>query len=184
MSEFLWLDLETTGLDPDRDIVLEFAVVLVDDGPGGTWEELGSYQSVITPYEFAGCPPREIIAGADNIVQRMHTRNGLFAELENPELCCTIEEADAYLAALTPEGLPSLAGNSVHFDKTFLRRHMPEFHSRLSHRVFDVSTLVRAERTYGDKSEQAAKPIAHRALEDVRASIATARRFIERRFAR
>lgn len=184
MSEFLWLDLETTGLDPDRDIVLEFAVVLVDDGPGGTWEELGAYQSVITPYDFNGRTPGEIIGGVDEFVERMHTRNGLFVELDNPELCCSIEEADAYLAALVPEGLPSLAGNSVHFDKGFLRRHMPEFHGRLSHRVFDVSTLIRAERTYGDRNEQAAKPIAHRALPDVRASIATARRFIERRFPR
>ena len=183
MSEFIWLDLETTGLAPDCDIILEFAAGIANDGVGGDFHAIEIVQSVITPYEYAGRPAREILNGADPFVQRMHTVNGLFAELAKPDLCCTIEEADEYLAALAPDGKPSLAGNSVHFDLAFLKKHMPKFAARLSHRVFDVSTLLRAERTYGDSHAAIQVPAsAHRAREDVLASLETAGRFVGRRF--
>jgi oligoribonuclease (3'-5' exoribonuclease) len=117
-------------------------------------------------------------------VVEMHTRNGLLAELERPDLCASIQEADDYFAALVPDGLPSIAGNSVgSFDLQFLRKHMPKFAARLSHRVFDVSTLLRAERTYGDSIDQiSVKADGHRALADARASLATARAFMARRY--
>jgi oligoribonuclease len=181
MSEFIWLDLETTGLDPDRDIVLEFAAGIANDGPGGDFHAIEIVQSVITPYTFGGYSPA--LEAMDPFVRNMHTKNGLLAELERPELCCTIEEADEHLAALAPDGKPSLAGNSVHFDLAFIKKHMPRFAARLSHRVFDVSTLLRAERTYGDSHAAINVPAsAHRAREDVLASLETARRFVGRRF--
>ena len=183
MSEFIWLDLETTGLAPDREIVLEFAAGIANDGAGGDFTMIEIVQSVITPYHYSGRTREEIFAEMDPYVREMHTRNGLLAELKQPELCCTIEEADDYLAALAPDGKPSLAGNSVHFDLAFIKKHMPKFSARLSHRVYDVSTLLRAERTYGDSHAAIQVPAsAHRAREDVLASLETAGRFVGRRF--
>ena len=183
MSEFIWLDLETTGLDPDRDIILEFAAMIANDGRGGDFTPIEIHQSVVAPYFYGTRPAGVILAEMDPFVRNMHTKNGLLAELERPELCCTIGEADEFLAALIPDGKPSLAGNSVHFDLGFLRVHMPRFAARLSHRVFDVSTLLRAERTYGDSHDMIQVPAsAHRAREDVLASLATAGRFVGRRF--
>ncbi len=199
MSEFIWLDLETTGLNPDRDIILEFAAGIADDGPGGSFTAIEIVQSVIDPKSYApwrvpGHTPtgfefvEEIdgliaLEAMDPYVRNMHTKNGLLAELERPELCCTIEEADDALSALLLDGKPSLAGNSVHFDLAFIKKHMPRFAARLSHRVFDVSTLLRAERTYGDSHALINVPASsHRAREDVLASLATAGRFVGRRF--
>jgi len=155
MSEFIWLDLETTGLDPDREIILEIGVIIANDEKGGDFTEVAAEQTVITPYDFGPASDyrtaREIIAEMHPRVREMHTKNGLLAELERPDLCASIHGADDYFAALVPDGLPSIAGNSVgSFDLQFLRKHMPKFSARLSHRVFDVSTLIRAERTYGD----------------------------------
>ncbi len=187
--EFIWLDLETTGLDPDREIVLEFGVILAADDRDGDMLPVQEFQSVITPYAYGKertvpeRSPDRILAEMHSKVRTMHTKNGLLAELERPELCCSISEADDFLFALAGEGLPSLAGNSVHFDLSFIRKHMPRFASRLNHRVFDVSTLIRAEKTYGDSVEQiTTRADAHRALDDARASLATARAFRARRF--
>lgn len=184
MSEFLWLDLETTGLDPEREIVLEIAVIVANDSRGGDFTETAVEQTVIRPYASGGRTAEAIIDEMHPRVRDMHTKNGLLAELHDPDLTCTIEEADAYFAALVPDGLPSIAGNSVgSFDLQFIRKHMPKFAARLSHRVFDVSTLIRAERTYGDSEGLVTvKADAHRALADARASLATARAFVARRF--
>ena len=184
MAEFIWLDLETTGLDPDREIILEIGVIVANDSKGGDFTETAVEQTVITPYDFGGRSARQILDEMHPRVRDMHTKNGLLAELADPALCCSITEADDYFAALVPDGLPSIAGNSVgSFDLQFLRRHMPKFAARLSHRVFDVSTLLRAERTYGDsESFMNVKADAHRALADARASLATARAFVARRY--
>lgn len=199
MSEFIWLDLETTGLDPDRDIILEFAAGIANDGIGGDFTPIEIVHSVVDPKSYASWRVYErtptgftfdkemdgptALAGMDPFVQRMHSKNGLLDELAKPELCCSISEADDYLAALAPDGKPSLAGNSVHFDLAFIKKHMPKFAARLSHRVFDVSTLLRAERTYGDSHAAIQVPAsAHRAREDVLASLETAGRFIGRRY--
>lgn len=184
MSEFIWLDIETTGLDPDREIILEIGVIIANDSKGCDFTETAVEQTLITPYDFAGRSAREIIENMHPRVVDMHTKNGLLAELADPSLCATIGEADDYFAALVPDGLPSIAGNSVgSFDLQFLRRHMPKFAARLSHRVFDVSTLIRTERTYGDSAGMVeVKADAHRALADARASLATARAFVARRY--
>lgn len=184
MAEFLWLDLETTGLDPEKEIILEIGVIIANDAKGGDFEPVAQEQTVITPYDFGGRTSAQILDEMHPRVCDMHTKNGLLAELADPSLCCTIEEADDYFAALVPDGLPSIAGNSVgSFDLQFLRRHMPKFAARLSHRVYDVSTLLRAERTYGDSAGMVeVKADAHRALADARASLATARAFVARRY--
>lgn len=180
MAEFLWLDLETTGLDPDREIILEWAVLIADDGKDGTFEVEQEFSSVVMPYAFAG---RDCLAEMDPYVRRMHEKNGLLADIAAGK-GAPLAEADAFLAELAGDTKPSIAGNSVgSFDLQFIRRHMPLFAAKLSHRVYDVSTLIRAERTYGDAAGLIeVKADAHRAAADARASLATAKSFRARRF--
>src|SRR5690606_27766948 len=91
----------------------------------------------------------------DPCVRDMHTRNGLLSECMASST--TLEESDEFLHSLCveltgsdkPRGMV-LAGGSVHFDLAWSRVHLPRFASCLSHRVFDVSTLKIAERTYGE----------------------------------
>ncbi len=189
--EHLWLDLETTGLDPSNGVILEFAAVLCEDDRAGDMAIVQEFDSVVLPMSADGIPldgadaahwARELM---DPYVVNMHTKNGLLADLEDPAKCCTLEEAEAFLCTLVPEGeRATLAGNSVHFDLAWLRFHMPRFAKRLSHRVLDVSTLIGAEQAWGDSAQnlrEAGGP-AHRALADVRASIASAKAFRARRY--
>lgn len=168
--EFLWIDLETTGLDPATGKILEFAAVLCEDGREGDFAIVAEYTSAVH-HEVA----REI---ADDYVKAMHDANGLWNDVAASAL--TLADAERFLCALADDLTGDrrhaivLAGNSVHFDLAWLRVWMPEFATRLSHRVFDVTTLRRVVDAWGVAVEWPARD-AHRALDDIRASIAEAR---------
>lgn len=169
--QFLWFDLETTGLDPARGRVLEFAAVLCEDAKGDDFAIVQQFSGVV------GATGDEIAAlHVDPFVQKMHHHNGLWAEVLASTT--TIEQVDEFLAALAESAAPGqkvmLAGNSIHFDLAWCRVHMPRFAERLSHRVFDVSTLWRAIEAWGPTIEKP-KREAHRALADVLESIDYAR---------
>lgn len=173
----IWLDLETTGVDPQEDLVLEWCAVLATDAPGGDFSPVQIYGSTIAPPE--GLSVEDIKAACDPFVQDMHAKNGLWADVAEAD--ATIEEVDDALAALCEElgAKPRsilLAGYSVHFDLGFCRVHLPKFSAYLSHRVFDVSVLRRCAAVYGkDYREPDAIGTAHRAEADVRHSLAQAR---------
>lgn len=167
MSEtrILFLDLETSGLDPHADRVLELGAILVD----GQLEEVARWRSLI------GRPPIEQMVGTVD----MHRASGLLAELEE------IEDRDDYVALVAhaersilnwlvleqeiPARSLELAGYSIHFDRTFVRAQMPRLDSWLSHRMIDVSTLRQLDRRWREQPEGAGEAkvgAVHRALPD------------------
>lgn len=171
--QFLWVDLETTGLVPAEGLILECAIVLCRDALGATFEEeLAESVTLALPEGFE-------IETCDPVVQKMHTKNGLWDECR--ESTTTIEELDAALVELAkqlgakPRSLV-LAGFSVHFDQAWLKWHCPAFAAYLSHQVFDVSTIKRLVRTWAGEDPFVGEP-AHRALADIRESIRAAKIF-------
>jgi oligoribonuclease (3'-5' exoribonuclease) len=173
--QFLWIDLETTGVDPRAPDarILEWALVLADDdGRGATFEPVQQYTAAVH------WPDADALrARCSPAVQRMHTVNGLWADVANPE-APSLDDADAFLASVIPGPGDRwrLAGFSVHFDLGWARVHLPRFAARLSHRVLDVSSLTAACATWGPGVEKGAP--AHRALADVLASLDAARRVV------
>lgn len=166
MKRINWIDLETTGLDPEKDVILEIAVVITD----GDLNELDAWEGLMYHEDIRLTPK----------VARMHVDSGLLVRLDRAHA----EEEGMYTGTPTPVidmmranqslGAP-LGGSSPHFDRGFLRRHMPHLHDSLSHRHFDVSTLVQAAQTWGlDLPDP--EP-AHRAMSDILRSIELARRF-------
>jgi oligoribonuclease len=174
--QYLWLDLETTGLDPHTCHILEWAVVLAADDADGDMQPIEQYSSVIGT--------KALVLAMDPYVTKMHTANGLLAECAVSDT--TLKESEEFLIALIggheTRGVV-LAGASVHFDLAFLRVHMPRFAKCLSHRVLDVSTLKAAERAWGDGFADATV-VAHRALSDVLVSLSEARVIRARRWTR
>lgn len=179
-SKFLWIDLETTGLDPHTGSVLEVALVGVDDDDPA--------MPVVAQWSSAVNAGDREYEQADDYVKNMHTVNGLWAA------CFDLSSArEPYVVESTmlefvrgssptePKGIV-LAGGSVHFDLAWVRVHFPTFAKCLSHRVFDVSTLKAAERTWGAEFVDI-KANEHRALSDVLASVAEARAIRARRWA-
>jgi len=166
--KLLWLDLETTGLDPRECKILEVAVMRADISEPFAAEPLCH---AVIPHDGTNLSP---------FILDMHTKNGLLAECiafaQNP---MRIEEAEAVLLDLVPEAesrleMPVLAGSSIHFDHEFLKVHMPSFEKRLSHRHYDVSAVKLFCESIG--MPKLPKAEAHRAQADVLESINHAQR--------
>lgn len=171
---YLWTDLENTGLADDKcegdcfrkGRILEWVVALAADDKDGDCSVIRQWSAVIH------VPADELFM--DDFVREMHTKSGLLAEVEKSPV--TLEMSDEFLASLVATELGArersitLAGNSVWFDAIWFRKHMPKFAKFLHHRIFDVSTLQRAhEDLLGTEPVRAP---AHRALDDVHASLA------------
>lgn len=172
VASIIWLDLETTGLEATTGYLLEIAVQSADAADPLKCGEL-AHTAIKTAKVSA-------VQASDDYVRRMHTENGLFDACEASTL--TLGEVDDMLAAafkLTEAERVSgqrhmLAGNSIgSFDLQWVRHHLPKFARTLSHRVFDVSTLIAAAEMLGWEYER--QEPAHRAADDIEVSQNTLR---------
>ena len=167
-----WLDLETTGLDPNADNILEVALaVSVLERPF----EVTDVMSAVLRYPSA-TDSKDAPASLHPVVEEMHTKNGLLAECRRSLL--GVADVEENLLSLVPEttdreDTPTLAGSSVHFDHAFLRVHMPRLAARFSHRHYDVSAVKLFCRSLGMPKPPRAE--AHRAAPDVLESVEHAR---------
>jgi oligoribonuclease (3'-5' exoribonuclease) len=130
---FLFLDLECTGLDQCTGSILELAFILTDVD----LVEIARFQTSVNP-----------LPGYDDmdpVVLKMHTKNGLLQEIREgggvrryqaEELALQVIETHC---KLTPK--LTIAGNSVWFDKNWLKEHMPKLHDRINYRIFDITTI-------------------------------------------
>lgn len=170
---WLWLDVETTGLDEHAGQLLEVAAAVVDDGALGSFEIIESVEAVILP-------AAEMVM--DPYVRAMHTKNGLLQAIAMGH-GMALGDADEMIRAFVDQYLPPgekviLAGDSVHFDQRWIKAHLPGLAERLHHRVFDVTTLRQMARVWGPGFEST-KSDKHRALYDVQCSVKDAKRILD-----
>lgn len=170
----VWIDTETTGLDPDRDLLLEIAVVVTDN----SLRELGATSVVVAPEHGV----EEALARMDPFVTAMHSSNGLISELDSPA-ALPLDAADRWIAAHIDQAAAGaagpflLGGNSITHDRGFLDRYAPQTFSRLHYRSIDVSSIEQDMVRDGYADEIAAErrrttPAGnHRALGDIRDSV-------------
>jgi len=161
------MDLEMTGLDPVRNVIVEIATIVTDD-------ELNIVAE--GPDLVIGATPEQL-ADMDEVVRRMHTTSGLLTAIGKSTV--TIEEAAGatieFLRSHIPvPGSVPLCGNSIAMDRRFLRHYMPALDDYFHYRTIDVSTVKElCKRWY--RELYAARPqklTAHRALDDIRESVA------------
>lgn len=170
----VWIDTETTGLDPATDDLLEIAVVVTRND----LSELGAFDTVITPNDGADAS----IDRMGDFVRQMHTANGLIDAMRGPDTH-TPRVTDRLVAGAIDcftkghEGPFLLGGNSITHDRGFLARHAPQTFSRLHYRSIDVSGIEQEMIRDGYDRQIAAwrtrfvPSNAHRALGDIRDSI-------------
>jgi oligoribonuclease len=173
----VWIDLEMTGLDPASERIVEIAVIVTD----------GHLERLVEGPDLVIHAPDDVLAQMDDVVVEMHAGSGLTDEIRASELSIgqAEEQVLAFVRRFVPEpNTAPLAGNSVHADRAFLRRYMPELEAHLHYRNVDVSTLKElVRRWYPDLLETApAKAGGHRALADIRESIDELRWYRERVF--
>ena len=169
-SLLLWLDMEMTGLDPARERVLEIATIVTDE----------ALAEVAAGPELVIHQPDEVLAAMDRWNTEHHGASGLTERSRTS----TVTEADAEAQTLAfvdahfgPKDRPVLCGNSIHQDRRFIRRYLPAFDARLHYRMIDVSTVKELGRRWypAAMATQPAKAENHRALDDIRESIAELR---------
>lgn len=172
-GRMVWIDCEMTGLNPDKDALIEVAAVVTDADLNALDDGM---DAVIRP-------DPEALAQMPTVVREMHTASGLLAELEDG---IALESAEKkvleYVQSWVPEArVAPLAGNSVHADKAFLRLGMPELTEYLHYRIIDVSTLKELARRWSPEVLEAApkKTGNHRALGDILDSIAELKHYRE-----
>ena len=173
-----FLDLETTGLDPDTSVILEVGIVLTEDN----LEEIARASWVIhaqVAQQIAIYAPGSTACVDERVVQ-MHHANGLWKEsAESTDSRAIVRESiAAWLCDHNViRGQVPLAGNTIGFDRMFLREYMPEINAHFHYRSIDISSLNELARRWAP-ALYAARPngiVAHRALDDLDVSIATAR---------
>ena len=162
-----WMDLEMTGLDPARHVIVEIATLLTDDDLDPIAEG---------PDIVVRAGPDEL-ARMDDVVLKMHTRSGLLESIRGSQQTVadaarqTLEFLRAHIPV--PRTVP-LCGNSIGTDRRFLAAQMPEVEEFLHYRSIDVSSVKELCRRWYPAVLTAApaKKEAHRALDDIRESIA------------
>jgi oligoribonuclease len=163
----IWMDLEMTGLDTERDAIVEIAALATD------WDLNPMDEGI----DLVVHQPEEVLAGMGDVVRKMHERSGLLVEIRASEV--TLTEAGARVLeyikghAPTPRTVP-LCGNSIGMDRRFLARYLPEIEEHLHYRSIDVSSVKELCRRWYPEPFKARpdKTEGHRALSDVHASIA------------
>ena len=161
-----WMDLEMTGLEPGRHVIVEIATLLTDDN----LELIAEGPDLIVHASEAE------LAEMDDFVTNMHTRSGLLDAIKASTV--SLEEAGAATLAFLREHIPEartvpLCGNSIGTDRRFLAEHLPEIEDYLHYRSIDVSTLKELARRWDPDAFAAApkKAGGHRALDDIRESL-------------
>ncbi|MEY4655204.1 MAG: hypothetical protein RL523_603 [Actinomycetota bacterium] len=166
IPEYLvWIDCEMTGLDPEKDCLVEIAVVITDI----------QLNVVDKGLDLVIKPRPESLAGMDDYVRNMHTTSGLINEFDNG---LELKDAEAqvldYIKKYVPTAkLSPLAGNTIGTDRMFISRYMPDLDGHLHYRNIDVSTIKElAKRWFPKAYFQAPKKVGgHRALADILESI-------------
>jgi oligoribonuclease len=172
-DRLVWIDCEMTGLDLDKDALIEVAVLVTDS----ELNVLGDGVDVVVAPPAAELPG--LLAGMVDVVRKMHTDSGLLEELSGGIPMAEAEQRVlAYVREHVPEaGKAQLAGNSVGTDRGFLARDMPELEQHLHYRIVDVSSIKELARRWYPRVyfNSPKKTGNHRALGDIRDSIAELR---------
>lgn len=165
----VWMDLEMTGLDPETCAVVELAIVVTGDD-----------LVPVDEMERVVWQPEEVLARTSPFVRDMHTKNGLFDKVRKSThgLGDVERDAVAFVARHCKFREGVLAGNSIHQDRRFLQRHLPQLEGYLHYRQVDVSSLkVLVSAWKGKDAVPKKEDKTHTALDDIRASIAELRQY-------
>jgi len=166
----VWIDMEMTGLDPEVDVILEIASLVTDD----------NLEVVAEGPSLAIHQDESVLEGMDAWNTEHHTASGLVERVRRSEV--SVVEAEALTLAFVQghadRHAAPLCGNTVWQDRRFLKRYMPVLEAWLHYRIVDVSSVKElARRWRPELVEGFKKANTHRAMEDIRESVAELRHY-------
>ena len=155
-----------TGLEPAKDVIVEIATIVTDD----------ELEIVAEGPDLVVNQPADALVGMEQIVVDMHTRSGLLPAIGTSTV--SLAEAGAATLEFIKLWVPErrtvpLCGNSIGTDRRFLAAYLPEIEDWLHYRSVDVSTIKELVKRWYPSMDghRTKKDSAHRALDDIRASI-------------
>lgn len=163
-NHLAWIDLEMTGLDPDRDVIIEIATIVTDSDLNVLAEG-----PVLAIHH-----PDSVLNAMDEWNTRTHGESGLIDRIKASAISMADAEQQTldFLNQYIPHGSSPICGNSICQDRRFLFRHMPALEDWFHYRNLDVSSLkILAQRWAPDVANGFQKKGVHQALDDIRESI-------------
>ena len=166
-----------TGLDATRDVIVEIATLITDD----------DLNIIAEGPDLVIHATDEQLAAMEQVVVDMHANSGLTDEIRASTV--TLEQAGEATFAFLKTHIPEprtvpLCGNSIGMDRRFLTAYLPEIEEYLHYRSVDVSTIKELARRWYPEDLQGyqKKSSAHRAMDDIKESVAELRYWRERVF--
>jgi len=164
-KQFVWIDLEMTGLEAEYDVIMEIATIITDS----------NLNIIDQGPEFVIHQPEEKLNSMIDIVKNLHAASGL----TDKSRCSTItleyaqQKTLEFITKYCKKNTAYLAGNSVWQDLIFLKKYMPAIPEYLHYRIIDVSSVKMLVRSWypQDPRKDFKKPQAHRAMSDIQESI-------------
>lgn len=161
----VWIDLEMTGLDPERERIIEVATLITDNDLN-----LIAEGPIIAIYQ-----PDTLLDTMDEWCTRTHGESGLTERVQQSRTDTAEAERQTldFLRQHVAPGTSPMCGNSVHQDRRFLEREMPELLAFFHYRNLDVSTLKELAKRWNPGAMAGFnKQNVHLAMEDIKESIA------------
>jgi oligoribonuclease len=163
-NALVWLDMEMTGLDPDKDRIIELAMVITNS----------QLEVVAESAVWAVHQPDAVLDGMDDWNKKTHGKSGLIDRVKASALAEAEVEAQAldFLKRHVPSGKSPMCGNSICQDRRFMARYMPKLENYFHYRNLDVSTLKElCKRWTPEVAKGVKKGGKHQALADIHESI-------------
>ena len=159
MDKIFWMDLEMTGLDPEKEVIIEVATIITDM----ELKEIDEYHAVVQQ-------PQAFLDNMDEWNTKTHTETGLAAKVLTGKSPFQVEDDLINLAQrYFKKNEVIIAGNSIHQDRLFLKKYFSRFNELLNYRMLDITSWkLILKHKFGQEFK---KQNTHRALDDIRESI-------------
>lgn len=163
-DNLIWIDLEMTGLDPEKERIIEIATLVTDFDLNILAE--GPNLVISQPIEF--------LEGMDEWNQNQHGLSGLIEEVKNSNVTSQVAEIETleFISKYVGEKASPMCGNTVSHDRRFLSRYMPRLESYFNYRHIDVSSFKEVAVRWMNEAQVYEKKGSHRALGDIKESVA------------
>jgi oligoribonuclease len=170
----IWVDLEMTGLDLQKEVILEMATIVTDS----------ELNVIAEGPNFIIHQSDELLAAMNDWNTQQHTKTGLVDAVRKSTVSVAQAEKEtlAFLQQhVNPQKSP-MCGNSICTDRQFLKKYMPTLEKFFHYRHIDVSTLKELAKRWNKSVAVEKKDSMHRALDDIQASIAELKHYREALF--